>query len=137
MIGKSTHPSPPAIELARQPGVVIIDDDTELNRAIACIPRAKYNCLVIGSSAFEAFLAELDKGDRRGFLEENLDLIIGISGDGEAHVLTDFKNAGVNEIFSKPLGRVDYGTVAAKTYRVCSGIDSSVRPRPKIFTKYI
>jgi CheY-like chemotaxis protein len=72
----STYPSPPAIELLRQPEVVIIDDDVELTRAIARVLKNKYNCRVWGFSSVEEFLDVLDGKQTAPLKENDLDLIL-------------------------------------------------------------
>jgi CheY-like chemotaxis protein len=72
----STYPSPPAVELLRQPEVVIIDDDVELTRAIARVLKNKYNCRVWGFSSVEEFLDVLDGKQTAPLRENDLDLIL-------------------------------------------------------------
>jgi CheY-like chemotaxis protein len=72
----STYPSPPAVELLRQPEVVIIDDDVELTRAIARVLKNKYNCRVWGFSSVEEFLDVLDGKQTTPLRENDLDLIL-------------------------------------------------------------
>ncbi len=72
----STYPSPPAMELLRQPEVVIIDDDVELTRAMARVLKNKYNCRVWGFSSVEEFLDVLDGKHPLPLREHDLDLIL-------------------------------------------------------------
>jgi FixJ family two-component response regulator len=72
----STYPSPPAVEVIRQPEVVIIDDDAELTRAIARVLRNKYNCRVWGFSSVEEFLAAVDGTLTVPLRQDDLDLIL-------------------------------------------------------------
>ena len=72
----STYPSPPVVEVIRQPEVVIIDDDVELTRAIGRVLKNKYDCRVWGFPSVEDFLDTLD-GRREMVVKENdLDLIL-------------------------------------------------------------
>ena len=72
----STYPSPPVVEVIRQPEVVIIDDDAELTRAIARVLKNKYDCRVWGFSSVEDFLETLDGGRTVVINETDLDLIL-------------------------------------------------------------
>lgn len=72
----STYPSPPAVDLIRQPEVVIIDDDMELTRAIARVLKNKYNCRVWGFSSVEEFLDAVDGKTTLPLREDELDLIL-------------------------------------------------------------
>lgn len=72
----STYPSPPAVELLRQPEVVIIDDDMELTRAIARVLKNKYDCRVWGFSSVEEFLDAVDGKTTLPLREDELDLIL-------------------------------------------------------------
>ena len=72
----STYPSPPEVEVIRQPEVVIIDDDAELTRAIARVLKNKYDCRVWGFSSVEDFLDTLDGRHTEVIKETDLDLIL-------------------------------------------------------------
>ena len=63
--------------------------------------------------------------------------IMGITGDGEATIITQFRDEGIEEILQKPLGSPDFGNIAEKAYRICSGEESPRRPRPSIIAKYL
>lgn len=164
----STYPSAPIVTTERQPGVVIIDDDVELTRAVVRILRTKYDCIVKGYPSLEAFLQALDDPAFHDFFEHRLDLILldfhlpgrdgprlvrelvqrrstlldkaqimGITGDNEATVAMQFREAGIEEILQKPLGRPEFGNIADRAYRICSGEESPAPPRPSIITKYL
>lgn len=72
----SAYPSPPTVEVIRQPEVVIIDDDAELTRAIARVLRNKYNCRVWGFSSVEEFLDAVDGKVTAPLRVEDLDIIL-------------------------------------------------------------
>jgi FixJ family two-component response regulator len=168
MSGKSTYPVPSTLNIQRQPGVVIIDDDVELTRAVARVLRSRYNCIVRGYSSVEAFLDNLDHPSPGDDFQDRLDLILvdfhlpgrngpklikelarrrspllgrthimGITGDGEARVITEFNDVGIEEILQKPLRKLDFGNIADKAYRICSGQDHIASPRAKMIEKYI
>ena len=61
--------------------------------------------------------------------------ILGITADGEATVLTSFKDAGIDEILRKPLRKLDFGRIAEQAYKVCGGDDKPANP--KIIKTYI
>ena len=63
--------------------------------------------------------------------------IMGITGDGEARIITEFNDVGIEEILQKPLRKLDFGNIADKAYRICSGLESAAKPRAKMIEKYI
>ncbi|MBN2803440.1 MAG: response regulator [Deltaproteobacteria bacterium] len=54
----------------------------------------------------------------------NRSRIMGITGDSEPVVYAGFKNAGIEEIFIKPLKMLDYNTIANRAYKICKDMDT-------------
>ena len=63
--------------------------------------------------------------------------IMGITADTKEGVFDAFKNAGIDEIIEKPLEKLDYGRIADRAYKICSGLSARHKPRSKIIKTYI
>lgn len=58
--------------------------------------------------------------------------IMGITADNQPVVYAGFRDAGIEEIFLKPLKQIDFGRIADRAYRISRNLDSTA-PRSPIF----
>lgn len=118
----------------RPPTIVVIDDDVQLQHAVARVLHASHNCVVHGFNSVESFLGEVDKGRiehvdlilldfhlpgqngprlveelrRRSSALLDNSYIMGMTGDPERLVQSEFHDAGIEEIIQKPLRKTDF-----------------------------
>lgn len=59
----------------------------------------------------------------------NRSRIMGITGDSEPVVYAGFRDAGIEEVFLKPLRQIDFGKIAERAYRISRNLDSKT-PAP-------
>jgi len=74
--GNNLHSKKPTVEIQRAPTIAIIDDDIELERAIARVLRANYKCVVNGYSSVEEFLKTIDALPGKESPSDKVDLIL-------------------------------------------------------------
>ncbi|MBN2343071.1 MAG: response regulator [Deltaproteobacteria bacterium] len=55
--------------------------------------------------------------------------IMGITADSQPVVYAGFKDAGIDEVFLKPLQQIDFGKIADRAYRISRDLDSKA-PAP-------
>ena len=63
--------------------------------------------------------------------------IMGITADTKEGVVDAFKDAGIEEIITKPLKKLDYGRIADRAYKICSGLSARHKSKSKIIKTYI
>jgi CheY-like chemotaxis protein len=63
--------------------------------------------------------------------------IMGITADTEEGIFDAFKDVGIEEIIEKPLKKLDYGRIADRAYKICSGLGIAQKPTSKMIKTYI
>jgi FixJ family two-component response regulator len=123
---------------SRPPTIAVIDDDTQLQAAVARVLQSGHSCAVRAFASVEEFLASLDSDSqahfdlilldfhlpgqdgpkliaelqsRRSFLLDH-SYIMGMTGDPERLVQSAFQDAGIEEIIQKPLRRTDFAKIS-------------------------
>lgn len=123
---------------SRPPTIAVIDDDTQLQAAVARVLQSGHNCAVRAFASVEEFLEVLDANGDAHFdlilldfhlpgqdgpkLIEQLQkrhsvlldhsYIMGMTGDPERLVQSAFEDAGIEEIIQKPLRRTDFAKIS-------------------------
>lgn len=59
----------------------------------------------------------------------NQSRIMGITADSQPVVYAGFRDAGIDEVFLKPLQQIDFGRIADRAYRLSRNLDSNA-PSP-------
>lgn len=124
---------------SRPPTIAVIDDDSQLQAAVARVLQANHSCAVRAFASVEEFLDSLDAAQDAHFDLILLDFhlpgqdgpkliaelrqrrsplldhsyIMGMTGDPHRLVQSAFEDAGIEEIIQKPLRKTDFAKISS------------------------